>query len=55
MQKRKMSVSGKVVELRMQRDLFGQLLCISLKKSLDIGKVLTYPLTPVPLSMCHID
>nr|CAH7766891.1 unnamed protein product [Callosobruchus chinensis] len=50
-----MSVSGKVMELRMQRDLFGQFLCISLRKSLDIDKILTYPLTPVPLSMCHID
>lgn len=39
----------------MQRDLIGQFLCISLKKSLDIDKVLSYPLTPVPLSMCHID
>lgn len=39
----------------MQRDLFGQFLCISLKRSLDIDKVLKYPLTPVPLSMCHID
>ncbi|CAH1173831.1 unnamed protein product [Phaedon cochleariae] len=55
MQKKKIPVSGKVVELRMQRDLFGQFLCISLKKSLDIEKVLIYPLTPVPLSMCHID
>ncbi|XP_067613930.1 serine/threonine-protein kinase Wnk isoform X4 [Eurosta solidaginis] len=55
MQKKKMTVSGKVVELRMQRDLFGQFLCISLQKSLDIDKVLIYPLTPVPLSMCHMD
>lgn len=39
----------------MQRDLFGQLLHISLKKDLDLEKVLTYPLTPVPLSMCHLD
>ena len=25
------------------------------KKSIDISVVLTYPITPVPLSMCHID
>nr|CAH7761948.1 unnamed protein product [Callosobruchus chinensis] len=56
MQKKKMSVSGKVMELRMQRDLFGQFSCILLRKSLDIDTILTYPLTPVPLlSMCHID
>ena len=39
----------------MQRDLFGQLLSISLKKTLDIDKVLSYPLTPVPLALCHLD
>lgn len=50
-----MSVAGKIVELSMQSDLFGRFLCISLKKSLDIDKVLRYPLTPVPLSTCHID
>nr|CAH7741160.1 unnamed protein product [Callosobruchus chinensis] len=55
MQKKKMSVSGKVMELRMQRDLLGQFLCILLRKSLDIDTILTYLLTPVPLSMCHID
>lgn len=39
----------------MQRDLFGQLLRISLEKSLDIDKVLMYPLTPMPFSLCHAD
>lgn len=53
--KKKVNISGKEVELRMQRDLFGQLLHISLKKELNLEKVLTYPLTPVPLSMCHLD
>jgi hypothetical protein len=28
---------------------------ISLKKELDLDKVLTYPLTPVPLSLCPLD
>ena len=55
LKKKKISLSGKVVELQMQRDLFGQLLSVSLQKELNIDKVLTYPLTPVPLSMCHID
>ena len=39
----------------MQRNLFGQLLYISLEKQIDIEKILTYPLMPVPLSMCHFD
>lgn len=55
LQKKKITVSGKVIEVRMQRDLFGQLLCISLNKTLNIEKVLSYPLMPVPLSMCHLD
>lgn len=53
--KNKIKVAGKDVELRMQCDFFGQLLQISLQKTLDLDKVLTYQLTPVPLSMCHLD
>lgn len=53
--KKKVTVARGVVELRMQRDLFGQLLQISLKKELDLEKVLAYPLTPIPLSMFHLD
>ena len=53
--KKKLSVTGKVVEIHMQRDLFGQLLRISLEKSLDIEKILSFPLTPVPFSLCHAD
>lgn len=50
-----MNISGKVVEVRMQRDLFGRLLGISLENSIDVAKILSYPLTPVLLSLCHID
>lgn len=39
----------------MQRDLFGLLLAVSLEQQIDIEKVLSYPLTPVPLSLCHLD
>ena len=46
---------GKVTEVKMERNLFGRLLCIALGKKIDIGEVLRYPLTPVPLSMCHLD
>lgn len=48
-------VNGKVIEVCMQRDLFRQLLSISLKRTLDIDKVLKYPLTPISLSLCHLD
>lgn len=39
----------------MQRDLFGQLLVLALDKHLDIEKILTFPLTPIPFSLCHLD
>lgn len=39
----------------MERDLFGSLLLLSVKRSVDIEKVLAYPLTPIPLSLCHIE
>lgn len=39
----------------MQRDLFGQLFSLSLEQTLNIDKVLAYPLTPVPLALCHTD
>ncbi|XP_011171576.3 uncharacterized protein LOC105204222 [Solenopsis invicta] len=53
--KKKVSVSSKVVEVSIHRDLFGQLFRISLQKTLDIAKVLSFPLTPVPFSLCHVD
>ena len=47
--------NNKISEVRMERNLYGRLLCIALVESIDISLVLTYPITPVPLSMCHID
>lgn len=47
--------NGKVEEFKIHRDLFGRLLGISLKCELEIEKALEYPLTPVPLSLCHLD
>ena len=53
--KRKMQGSdGKVVASCFVRDLFGTL-CYSLERKVDMALVLTYPLTPVPLSLCHVD
>ena len=45
----------KIVEVRMERDLFGSILFLALQRKIDMGEVLKYPLTPVPLSLCHID
>lgn len=55
MHDQKIAVSGKWIEVRMQRDLFAQWLLIFLGQTLNIDKVLSYPLTPVPLAMCHAD
>lgn len=53
--KKKLKMSGKVQEVKLHRDLFGRLLGIAMSRNLDLEKVLTYPLTPVPLSMCHLE
>jgi hypothetical protein len=39
----------------MERDMLGKLLMISLNQKLDIGLVLQYQLTPVPLVISHLD
>ena len=39
----------------MMRDLFGSILFLALQKKVDMEAVLKYPLTPVPLSLCHAD
>lgn len=49
--KKKITVAGKVQEVRMQQDLFVHLLGFSLEQKIDLEKVLSYPLTPVPLSL----
>ena len=53
--RKKTVINNKTVELRLQRDLFGRLLFISLTQNTDIIKVLEYPITPVPMSMCQMD
>lgn len=55
MKKNKVTAAGKVQEISMQRDLFGRLLGLSLEQQINIEKDVTYPLTPIPLSLCHID
>jgi len=39
----------------MERDLFVRLLGVVIEQKIDIEKVPSYPLTPIPLSLCHVD
>ena len=45
----------KLVTVTMTRDLFGSILFHALQSKVDMEEVLKYPLTPVPLSLCHPD
>ena len=55
-EKKKVNVNNKVQEVRLQRDLFGRMLGISMSdNNVDIEKALTSPITPVPMSSCHLD
>jgi len=46
---------GKVQEIRIQKNLFGRMLGISLEKPIDVLETLKYPLTSIPTSMCYLD
>ncbi|CAG9769915.1 unnamed protein product [Ceutorhynchus assimilis] len=54
-EKKSVKVAGKVHEFQMQRDLFGRMIGLSMQQKIDIAKILSYPLTPVPMSLCHLD
>ena len=45
----------RIKELQGTRDLFGRLLYLSTVNDIDLKLVLAYPLTPVPLTLAHID
>ncbi|GFW12732.1 uncharacterized protein TNCV_3884421 [Trichonephila clavipes] len=51
--RKKITLGNKVIVLRMQRDLFGRLLGLPMTNKVEIEKVLGFPLTPIPTSMCH--
>jgi len=44
----------KVKEVKCTRDLFGRLLYLAMSQKLDLGLVLSYPLTGVPLALFSI-
>ena len=46
---------NKVASVQIVRDLFGSIPFLSLQHKTDMEEVLSYPLTPIPLSLCHID
>ena len=45
----------KLAETCLIPDLFGSILHISLEQKVEMAEVLSYPLTPMPLSLSHID
>ena len=49
------AVKKVVKELQGTRYLFGRLLYLSTTHAIDLQYVFTFPLTPVPLSLAHID
>ncbi|GFY67179.1 hypothetical protein TNIN_145811 [Trichonephila inaurata madagascariensis] len=53
--KRKTKIGAKLLEVRVQKDLFGRILGISIDRKIDMAKIFTYPITPVSLSLCHFD
>ena len=46
---------NKLIEVRMERDLFGSILFLTLQRKIDMGEVFKYPLPSIPLSLCHVD
>ena len=48
------AVQTKVLEVSCTRDIFGRLLFLAVTQNLDMATVLSYPLTPVPFTLCHI-
>lgn len=53
----KYSVKQKEIihELKLERDLISKMLLLSIDNKIDLELVLSYPLTPVPLSLCNLD
>ena len=49
------STNRNIAELKCSRDLMGRFLILSTRRHLDPSDVFTFPLTPVPLSLCYCD
>lgn len=44
-----------IEEAKHERNILGQILCLAMKNSIDLGTVLSYPLTTTPHSLAHSD
>ena len=44
-----------IAELKCSRDLMGRFLIFAPKRHFDLSHVFTFPLTPMPLSLCYCD
>lgn len=51
----KKKVNGDLKIIKFERNLFARILKMSLNESIDMQAVLSYPITPIPLSLCHPD
>ena len=47
--------NNKLIAVEMVRDLFGSILFLALQRKIDMAEVLSFPLTPTPLSLSHVD
>ena len=51
----KTSTGGKSTEVKAERNLFGQLVVLAVQQSIDLQKILAYPLGPLPWSFATAD
>ena len=51
----KKAADRRVAVLKCTRDLMGRLVMLAAECELDLTHIFTYPLSPVPLTMCHPD
>ena len=47
--------NNKLIAVEMVEDLFGSILFLALQRKIDMAEVLSFPLTPTPLSLSHAD
>lgn len=53
--KNKHSSVKNITDVKAERNILGQALCLALKKEIDLASVLSHPLTAVPHSLAHFD
>ena len=51
----RLSTNRNIAELKCSRDLMGRFLILDTRRHLDLSHAFTFPLTPVPLSLCYCD